>query len=162
MRFFKNIETLEELKKEYKRLVLINHPDRGGDEETMKAINAEYDEMFKIVGHVHKNKEGEKYTKETTETPEQFKEIIEKLIRMSGVEIEVIGSFIWLSGNTKEHKEEIKALGFRWHSNKKMWYKSPEGYRKFGKKKYSMDEIRSMYGTSGKFSGENKNAVTVA
>lgn len=36
MRYFNNCNTLDELKKEYRRLAMIHHPDRGGDLETMK------------------------------------------------------------------------------------------------------------------------------
>lgn len=43
------------------------------------------------------------------------------------------------------HKERLKALGFRWHSKKRCWYKSPDGYRRWGKGEYTMDEIRGMY-----------------
>lgn len=154
MKYFTNIQTLEELKKEYKRLALENHPDRGGDVEVMKAINAEYDIMFNRVKDIHINAKGETYTKENTETPSEFKDIIDKLIRMEGLEIEIIGCFIWLSGNTRAHKDNIKALGFKWHSTKKMWYKAPEDYRKRSKKKYSIEEIRDMYGTSGTFTGK--------
>ena len=154
MKYFANIKTLEELKKEYKRLALENHPDRGGDVEVMKAINAEYDIMFNKVKDIHVNAKGETYTKENTETPSEFKDIIDKLIRMEGLEIEIIGCFIWLSGNTRAHKDNIKALGFKWHSTKKMWYKAPEDYRKKSKKKYSIEEIRDMYGTSGTFTGK--------
>ena len=154
MKYFANIKTLEELKKEYKRLALENHPDRGGDVEVMKAINAEYDIMFNKVKDIHVNAKGETYTKENTETPSEFKDIIDKLIRMEGLEIEIIGCFIWLSGNTKAHKDNIKALGFKWHSTKKMWYKAPEDYRKKSRKKYSIEEIRDMYGTSGTFTGK--------
>lgn len=154
MKYFANIKTLEELKKEYKKLALENHPDRGGDVEVMKAINAEYDIMFNKVKDIHVNAKGETYTKENTETPSEFKDIIDKLIRMEGLEIEIIGCFIWLSGNTKAHKDNIKALGFKWHSTKKMWYKAPEDYRKKSKKKYSIEEIRDMYGTSGTFTGK--------
>lgn len=154
MKYFTNIKTLEELKKEYKRLALENHPDRGGDVEVMKAINAEYDIMFNKVKDIHVNAKGETYTKENTETPSEFKDIIDKLIRMEGLEIEIIGCFIWLSGNTKAHKDNIKTLGFKWHSTKKMWYKAPEDYRKKSKKKYSIEEIRDMYGTSGTFTGK--------
>ncbi|MBC6678282.1 molecular chaperone DnaJ [Zhenpiania hominis] len=157
--FFKGIGTLEDLKRQYRTLALQNHPDRGGDVEVMKAINNEYDKLFAQVKDTHKNKEGETYTKENPETAEEFKDIIDKLIKMQGVEIEVIGCFIWLSGNTKEHKEAIKALGFRWHSKKKMWYKAPEGYKRWGKKEYSMNEIRGMYGTSGKFHGEEDKTL---
>lgn len=41
MKFFKNVRTLEELKKEYRTLAMKHHPDRGGDLETMQAINSE-------------------------------------------------------------------------------------------------------------------------
>lgn len=159
-RYFKGIATLEELKKEYKQLALANHPDRGGDVEVMKLINAEYDEVFKQVKDIHKNKDGVTYTKENTENVSEFKDIIEKLIRMKGIEIEIIGSFIWLGGNTKAHKDAIKTLGFKWHNKKKLWYKAPEGYKRYhGKKEYSIDEIRGMYGSSGKFTGQEDNAV---
>ena len=46
MKYFTTCTTLDELKKEYRRLAMANHPDRGGDETTMKAINAEYDAVF--------------------------------------------------------------------------------------------------------------------
>ena len=46
MKYFTNCMNLDELKKEFRRLAMIHHPDRGGDGETMKAINAEYDLMF--------------------------------------------------------------------------------------------------------------------
>ena len=48
MKYFNNCNTLDELKKEYRRLAMQNHPDRGGDAETMKAINAEYDNLFPL------------------------------------------------------------------------------------------------------------------
>ena len=41
MKYFTNCRILDELKKEFRRLAMLNHPDRGGDEETMKAINNE-------------------------------------------------------------------------------------------------------------------------
>lgn len=46
MKYFAGIKNLEELKREYKRLALANHPDRGGDTATMQAINADYDAAF--------------------------------------------------------------------------------------------------------------------
>lgn len=46
MKYFKNVKTLDELKKEFRRLVLLHHPDRGGDTRTMQEINAEYEMLF--------------------------------------------------------------------------------------------------------------------
>lgn len=42
MKYFANISTLDDLKREYRRLVMIHHPDRGGDTATMQAINKWY------------------------------------------------------------------------------------------------------------------------
>lgn len=49
MKYFTQCKTLDELKKEFRRLAMIHHPDRGGDVETMKEINNEYDMMFPVL-----------------------------------------------------------------------------------------------------------------
>lgn len=46
MKYFAQCKNLEELKKEFRRLAMLHHPDRGGDAEIMKAINNEYDAVF--------------------------------------------------------------------------------------------------------------------
>lgn len=140
-----DIQTLEELKKEYHRLCLKLHPDVGGSDEEMKILNAEYEMLFEQVKRIHVNKNGETYERETDETPDAFQWLIAELLKIEGVEIEIIGCFVWVSGDTKPHKERLKALGFKWHSKKYCWYKSPDGYRRWGSGEYSMDDIRSMY-----------------
>ena len=140
-------QTAEELKKMYRKLAIEHHPDSGGNEEAMKKVNAEYAELFERLKHVHTNAQGERYEKDTTETPEQFINIINELIRFESVLIEIIGSFIWVSGETKPYKEMLKEMGFRWSPNKSSWYLAPEGYRRRSRKDYSMDDIRGMYGS---------------
>ena len=44
---FTNCRTLDEVKREYKRLALIYHPDRGGDTGSMQEINRQYDEIMR-------------------------------------------------------------------------------------------------------------------
>jgi len=151
MKYFKNPQTLEELKKQYRELALKHHPDRGGSTETMKAVNNEYDTLFAKLKDIHENKDGEKYTasKPTTETPDQFKDIIDELMKMDGIVIEIIGCFVWVTGDTRPNKDKLKELKFQWHSKKIAWYLKPEDYRKRSHKEYDLDEIRVMYGTQG-------------
>ena len=145
-------ETLEELKSMYRKLAVQHHPDRGGDSETMKSINAEYDELFPLLKDVHKNKDGETYTayQASTETADSFKNLIDELMKMDNIVIEVIGCFVWVTGDTKPHKDKLKTLRFQWHTKKSAWYLKPEGYKKRSRKDYELEEIRAMYGTSGK------------
>ena len=140
-------KTCEELKKQYRALAMKHHPDCGGDTETMKAVNNEYDKLWPKLKNIHTTKDGEEYTRENHEAPQAFREVIDALVRMEGIAIEVIGSFVWVSGNTKIYKDAIKGMGFRWHAKKTMWYLAPDGYRKRSKKNFSMDEIRDMYGS---------------
>ena len=142
-------KTLEELKALYRKLAMIHHPDKGGNVETMKAINNEYDKLFDSVKNLHRNAVGETYEKETTETAKYFRDIINALfsLKMDGVTVELIGSFLWLTGNTKQYKDDIKALGFKWSNNKLSWYMSPPGYKKHNNKQYSLTDIRYMFGS---------------
>lgn len=156
MAYFKNIQTLEVLKKEYHRLVMKHHPDVGGNLEIIQDVNREYESIFQQVKNKHKNKDGEFYTKDTEEIASEFIDLIAELLNLNNINIEIIGSFVWVSGNTKPHKEILKKLGLRWHAKKKCWYLSPSGYRRFGKNDYSMDEIRSIYGVQYSKSVKNK------
>ena len=63
------------------------------------------------------------------ETPQEFQWLIAVLLKLDGIEIKIIGCFVWITGDTEPPKERLKALGFRWHSEKHCWYKSPDGYR---------------------------------
>lgn len=146
-RFFKECDTLETLKAEYKRLAMKWHPDRnGGDLETMQAINAEYDTMFASLKMWHRNVKGERYEKDVEETPDEFKDIISELLKIQKITIEIIGSFIWVSGDTQPNRNTLKKLGFRYHGAKKCWYKSPAGYHRKTKRNMSLDEIRDSFG----------------
>ena len=147
--YFKDCKTLQDLKTEYKRLVLQNHPDVGGDTETMKQINNSYEVCFHLLKDTHFDKDGNIYTaKEATqEVPEEFINLMDILIRMENIKIEIIGRFVWISGISKPYKDTLKGLGFLWHSGKLMWYLPFKGYRKLNNKKYTIDEIRYMFGS---------------
>ena len=163
LKYFKECKSVEECKKLYKKLAFKYHPDRGGDTETMKAINAEFD--YVIENNIFKSSKKDN-TKKTAKkdydfSSSQFKDIIASLIKLEGIEIEITGCFIWVTGNTYPQKDIIKSLGFRYSRNKKAWYIAPPEYfaqKRSYKKSYSMNDIRSKYG-SQKFESEGNQKM---
>lgn len=156
MKYFKNTNTLEELRKQYKELLKAHHPDNGGNVEDMQEINAEYDKLFKVLKDKHESKtaDGDKGKTDFNNMKYDFsedkalREILQKIIGFSNITIELCGSWIWLSGNTYQYKAELKEIGFKWASKKKQWYWHSEAFRKKGKKALSMEEIRNYYGST--------------
>ena len=149
MKWFNNPATLEELKKQYKALALKYHPDRGGNLKDMQDINAEYDTLFISLKNVHQTADGNTYEAKTdsTETASDFKEIITQLIILEGVQIEICGSWLWVTGNTYQHKAVLKSLKFRYSKSKCAWYYHNDGYRKTNGKTFTLEQIRSLYGS---------------
>lgn len=149
MNWFNNPKSLEELKKQYKTLAMKHHPDHGGTVEDMQKINAEYDRFFEKLKNVHQTAEGTTYTSrgETTETPSEFRDIINRLIKFQGVHIEICGSWLWVTGCTIDYRDDLKQMHFRWSKSKVAWYYHHEDYRKSTKRTYTLDEIRDFYGS---------------
>ena len=72
---------------------------------------------------------------------------IVQLKQLEGLNIDLLGSWLWIGGNTKENKEALKALGCRWASKKKLWYWHTESEtRRHYKKSISIEEIEAKYG----------------
>ena len=146
MKYFTNINTLDELKAAYRRLALKYHPDMGGSTEIMQEINNEHDALFEQLKRQH-NASADEYH-QTTETAEEFREILAVLLGLPGLTVELCGSWLWISGETRQHKDALKAAGCRWSSSKKMWYwRHPEDALGHYRGKRSMNEIRSKYGS---------------
>ena len=146
MKYFVNVKTLEELKKQYKKLAKQYHPDLNGGttNEIMKAINAEYDKLFELVKNIHSTADGETYEKATAETSAEFKDVINNIINFN-IDIEIIGTWVWCF-NSYEYREQLKALGFKYAAKKRAWCWHSGEYKPQRSKK-SLDEIRATYGS---------------
>ncbi|MBD5499094.1 MAG: molecular chaperone DnaJ [Lachnospiraceae bacterium] len=70
-KYFKNVKSFDDLKNQFKALAKKNHPDAGGDVETMKEINCEYDALFVIWKNRHNAESPDKRTDETAESTRQ-------------------------------------------------------------------------------------------
>lgn len=139
-------KTLDELKQQYRAWTKKLHPDCGGSDSDMKTLNLEYERMFNILKDKHNATADDAH--KTTEAPTDFINIIDHLMKMSGIQVELCGSWLWITGNTYYHKNNLKACGCRWSSSKKKWYwrANEDGYQGKHKAK-SMEEIRERYGS---------------
>lgn len=141
--YFKECKTLEEVKFLYKQLALKFHPDReGGSTVKMQEINAEYRDIIKNPRF--------KFSEQTQEQKEEFNrypDIIDKIVNLSGITIELIGDWIWISGNTYPHRQHLKELGFLFAPKKTMWYYRPAEYKSSNHKPKNIDDIRAKYGS---------------
>lgn len=153
MKWFKDCKTIEDAKELYKKLCREYHPDLNESDttETMKSINNEFEQVFKTLKNKHRaettDSTADSRENETTaETPAEFMHIINGLIHCEGVQIDLVGRWVWLTGNTYPYKDIVKGLGFRYASKKKAWYwHSAEDSCK-SRKCLSLDEIKNKYG----------------
>jgi len=144
--YFKGVQTLTELKTAYKKFAVIFHPDNnGGNDEQMKEVNAEYDEVFKRMKDDFNAAADEEH--QMSEMPEQYRNIIINIMNIEGIEIELCGSWIWVSGNTKDCKDVLKDNGFFWASKKVMWYWRADEFRSKSRKSQDIETIRNKYGS---------------
>lgn len=150
IKWFKNCQTAESIKERYKNLVKQYHPDVSNYDSTaeMQEINAEFEEVFNKYKNIHESAEGNTYTAQqnSTETSEEFMKIINSLINCEGLNIELVGRWIWLTGNTYSYKDIIKQLGFKWANTKKAWYWHTAEDSTVNRKRMSLEQIKEKYG----------------
>ena len=143
MTYFDNCETLQELKTTYRRLAMKHHPDRGGDTETMKRINAEYEKAFTRLQAADTAEA--KSSRRMHEVAREYMDIIAKIINLDGLEIELVGAWLWIGGDTRKHKDALKAAGCYWAPKRALWYWRPAGYKSTHSKR-DISWIKAKYG----------------
>ena len=144
---FREVTGINEAKKIYKKLAKVLHPDVGGSEEEFKLLN-------EIYNHLIENKI---YFSNDFKIDVELEKVISLILHLDNVVVELVGQWVWLSGETKKYKEKLKEIGFKWASKKKMWY--------FGEMKAknpnpkSLDEIKAKYGSTTLKDDKNKKQI---
>lgn len=145
MKWFNECHTIDEVKAMYKKLAKQHHPDLGGDTLTMQEINKEY--AFASARAVKGANLSEQETEKEMEFSESYRQAIEKVIHLDEIVIEVVGYWIWVTGNTYPVRITLKEAGFFFAPKKQAWYFRTAEFKvsKGGKK--SLEEIRAKYGS---------------
>ncbi len=133
--------TEKDIKTTNKKLALKYHPDRNPlGNELMKAVNTAFDFLMTNIDKINQfqsSNEDDRYN-----YSEELENVLKALSGMSGVIFEVIGNWVWISGETREHKNALKELGCKWAAKKKQWFYRPEEHKsRFNRKEHSIDEI---------------------
>ena len=129
--------TPELTKTAYRKACSLYHPDRNpAGLEMMQAVNQAYDVL-------------RDYTGSEAVTVGYDADLFAALTAVIdlGLTIEVCGAWVWVSGDTKPHKDILKAAGYKWAMKKLMWFYRPADYKSFSRGSFSIDEIRSKHGS---------------
>jgi hypothetical protein len=142
MRYFNDCKTIDEAKNLFRKLCLELHPDKGG-----KATDfIEMHKQFKAFKPTIETKNDVNFD------ADEFYNLIQKFENFEGIILNFVGSFIWIEGNTRDCKDELKQIkldGYKpifWAKVKKAWFFSPLEYKKKSGKVSSLEEIKSRYG----------------
>lgn len=161
--------SLENARSVYHKLAKQLHPDHGGDLETMKNLNNDY------AAFLAGTAKAEAYTRQTeahaagkrsaadfhdmNEVERLLFEKIRTILNLSGsLVVELCGLWVWVSGDTKPVKDQIKAAGFNWSPDKRSWYYA--GVPSFNRHHWSMDAIRNHYGSTQFKNSEETSIVS--
>jgi hypothetical protein len=139
------ISDLDSLKKQYFRLAKKYHPDAGGTTIQFQQLQAEYDSLLK------KLLRGSSLNTEQQENEividQAIRDIIDALINIEGLDIEVIGKWLWVGGQTYPVRTTLKQVGLEFIKKAGVPYWVYKGSESKGRGKMSIEEIKAKYGS---------------
>ncbi len=152
--YFADLNSVEAIKAKFRSLAMQHHPDKGGDAEIMKEINRQYQEALKACDG---KKSGDKPYHYMANIEEELMNKLLELLKLRGLHIALIGYWLWVSGETKQNKDALKAAGLQWHQERKCWYYKPKNWRKTRQSKGSLTDLAQKYGYREYETAEKEN-----
>ncbi len=133
--------TPTDIKIAYRKAAAKYHPDHNpAGLEMMKLVNLAYEVLKDFEGLAEQQPNNKNYD-------EAVNDALNAIIDL-GLEIELCGAWVWVSGDTRPHRETLKAAGYQWTPKKARWYFRPAEHKSFNRSSWSMDKIRETYGSS--------------
>lgn len=132
--------TPDQSKAAYYRACKKYHPDvNPAGADMMAVVNAAYDALRDFDGDVQEQQTG---------YADLLNDALNAVLNLPGLFVEICGAWVWVTGETRRHKEALKASGYKWASKKEAWYFRPEQYRSRARGGSSLEEIRDKYGSA--------------
>jgi hypothetical protein len=159
---FQQCPTPTDIKRLYRELAMMHHPDRGGDTATMQAINTAYhNALERKSGTTEEGTDGK--TRTYTYNPTAEEAIAAKIyeligLNLAGVEIWLVGAWVWVKGDTKPHRQALKEAGCFWNSTREAWAWHLPEHRASHAKGVDFNAIAAKYGAKDFTPKEEKKA----
>jgi len=136
---------LDSLKKQYFKLAKKYHPDAGGTTVQFQQLQAEYEQLLQKV------LKGSNLNTEQKENEividKAIRDIIDAIINIDGLDIEVVGKWLWVGGETYPVRTTLKQSGLEFIKKAGVPYWVYKGSESKGRGKMSIEEIRAKYGS---------------
>jgi len=138
----------------YRKACIKYHPDRNpGGLEMMKSVNLAYEALKGLSESIEIDESAQSFG-------DDLMAVINALTPLD-LGLELCGSWLWISGDTKAYKDILKEHKCRWAPKKKLWYYRPADFKSRGRGKYSMDDIRASHGSQS-VKGQSHSKIKAA
>ena len=138
------IKDIDGLKKEYFKLAKKYHPDAGGTTIQFQNLQAEYEKLLKSLLNGSTLSNEEKNNEIVID--KAIRDVIDSLINIEDINIELIGKWLWISGNTYPIRQTLKKSGLIFIKKEGKPYWVYRGVESAGRGKSSMEDIKRKYG----------------
>ncbi|MBK9221920.1 MAG: J domain-containing protein [Saprospiraceae bacterium] len=156
MKYFNSCTSIEEVKHLYRHLAKIHHPDKvTGRTETMQEINTEY--SFVIAKLLINMNISEEEMESSILNSERYQNAINSIIGFDKIIIELVGCWIWLTGDTFPIRNYLKENGFFYSRPKRAWYFRAEEFRAKYSSKMDLEVLKDIYGCQRITNNKNKD-----
>jgi hypothetical protein len=141
----KVISDLDSLKKEYFKLAKKYHPDAGGTTQQFQQLQAEYEKLLKkILSGSSLNTEQKQ---NEVEIDQAIRDIIDALVNVQNIDVEIVGKWLWVGGNTYPVRTILKGAGLTFIKKAGVPYWVYKGTESKGRGNMSIEEIKAKYGS---------------
>ena len=136
---FEGCISLREVKHRYLALAREHHPVNGKDPITLFQVRMEYTQIPRDPGYGFFQQ-----SQDILEDFQNYPKIVDKLLGWK-LNVALIGTWTWVSGETYPYREKLTEMGFNYEPLKKAWYSRPTSCRSANPNPLPFDKIKSLH-----------------